>query len=100
MPPAANCAADTSRALGVEALGTCAGRSLRQWAMNPWGLGPGSLTTFIGRTLRVVRKRWEACNLIAIDEGSTWGPQGAILPTTATNPLEVPTPNPGYLSSH
>ena len=26
--------------------------------------------------------------------GTTRGPQGAILPSTATNPLEVPTPNP------
>ena len=27
--------------------------------------------------------------------GPTWGPQGAILPSAARTPMEVPTPNPG-----
>ena len=82
MPPAANCAADTTRVLRVEAPGRTSLPILGAVGPPPIPLG---LYAFIA---------------ITGAKGSDLGPQGAILPSTATNPLEVPTPNPWCLSSH
>jgi hypothetical protein len=50
------------------------------------------------RPVQVVRRRWGWENSIVFKWGvRRGGPQGAILPSTVTNPLEVPTPNLGHL---
>jgi len=47
------------------------------------------------RPVQVVRRRWGWENSIVFKWGvRRGGPQGAILPSTVTNPLEVPPSNP------
>ena len=53
------------------------------------------MTMTLRRSVRLVRRRWPK-DIWPLPRVPTWGPQGAILPSTATNPLEVPTPNPGH----
>ena len=52
------------------------------------------VTLFWLRSVLVVRRFLIPGWMTAICSGSDAGPPGAILPTTVTNPLEVPTPNP------